>query len=130
MSIINEELNAGTDTIVQICSNGESIDLFDLINDADVTGLWQPNLDNGHLGTYNPATDAPGSFIYTVTGECSSVNAEVFVNQIQIDAPEINFDEVGDSDNVCFGSTSETYSTNNSPTSNYLWTVSGGGIIV
>ena len=130
VSIINEELNAGTDTIVQICSNGESINLFDFINDADVTGLWQPNLDNGHLGTYNPVTDAPGSFIYTVTGECSSVNAEVFVNQIQIDAPEINFDEVGDSDNVCFGSTSEIYSTPNSPTSNYLWTVSGGGVIV
>ncbi|MBL6657065.1 MAG: proprotein convertase P-domain-containing protein [Flavobacteriales bacterium] len=130
VSIINEELNAGTDTSVQICSNGESIDLFDLINDADVTGIWQPNLDNGHIGTYNPATDAPGSFIYTITGECSSVNAEVFVNQIQIDAPEINFDEVGDSDNVCFGSTSEIYSTPNSPNSNYLWTVSGGGIIV
>ena len=31
-SIINEELNAGTDTSVQICSNGESLDLFDFIN--------------------------------------------------------------------------------------------------
>ena len=130
VSVILEELNAGTDTIIQICSNGESIDLFGLINDADTTGIWQPNLDNGHLGTYNPATDAPGSFIYTVTGECSSVNAEVLINQIQIDAPPITFDEVGTSDNVCFGSVSENYSTVNTPTSSYLWTVSGGGQII
>lgn len=130
VTIINEELNAGTDTVFQICSNGESIDLFSLINDADITGVWQPNLDNDYFGTYNPATDAPGSFIYTVTGECSSVNAEVFVNQIQIDAPLITFDEAGTNDNVCFGSTSETYSTVNTPTSSYLWTVTGGGVII
>ena len=80
--IINEEPNAGTDTTIDICSNDDAIDLFDSLGGSpDSGGTWSPTLTSG-TGVFNPNMDAPGTYVYTVTGTfpCSDVSASVTIN--------------------------------------------------
>lgn len=59
--------DAGTDSSVTLCSNGLQVQLFDLLGGAPVTGgTWDGPV--AHPGTFDPLTDAPGVFTYTVVG--------------------------------------------------------------
>ncbi|MFZ1664627.1 MAG: HYR domain-containing protein [Flavobacteriales bacterium] len=67
--------DAGADTSVTACSNGTPINLFSALPGADPNGTW----DSG-TGVYDPITDAPGAFTYTVGGgQCPAVSATVTV---------------------------------------------------
>ncbi|WP_040282262.1 hypothetical protein, partial [Psychroserpens damuponensis] len=58
--------NAGTDSTLDLCTNDAPIDLFTLLgNSPDTGGTWSPVLASG-TGIFDPATDAPGTYTYTV----------------------------------------------------------------
>lgn len=72
----------GTNGSVSICSNSASIQLFDHLNGTPETGgSWSGPA--GHPGTFDPATDAPGVYTYTVVGPPSaSATVTVTVNAL------------------------------------------------
>ncbi|MBZ0254145.1 MAG: hypothetical protein K8I02_12465, partial [Candidatus Methylomirabilis sp.] len=74
--------NAGTDATVDVCASGVAINLFDSLGGAPaVGGTWSGGLVGG---MYDPAVQAPGAFVYTVTGvaPCANATATVTVNEI------------------------------------------------
>ena len=80
--VINPIPDAGTDGILNICSNQNSVDLFNsLLGTPQAGGSWSPALNSGS-GTFNPAVDVSGIYTYTITGiaPCVNANARVTVN--------------------------------------------------
>jgi len=75
--------NAGSDVAnANICTGGAPFDLFTLLGpDAQPGGTWSPSLSSG-TGVFNPATDAPGTYVYTLAGNglCPSDTASVTVS--------------------------------------------------
>ena len=74
---------AGNNGILNLCATGTSADLFPVLGGADAGGTWQgPGGVFG--GTFDPATDAPGSYTYTVQGQppCPAASATVTVNVV------------------------------------------------
>jgi hypothetical protein len=53
---IEEPLNAGTDNVLDVCSNNGTTDLFTLIGSADTGGTWSPALASG-TGVFDPLVD-------------------------------------------------------------------------
>jgi hypothetical protein len=75
--------NAGTNSAMNLCSSGTSINLFDSLGGSpDATGSWSPVLGGGYLGTFDPATDASGTYVYFVpsTGGCPSASSSTVIN--------------------------------------------------
>lgn len=82
---VTTAVNAGTSTSVSICSTDGPSGLFPLLGpDAQTGGQWTYN-NASHPGVYNPAIDAPGSYIYTIQGSlpCSNALATVDVSEPQ-----------------------------------------------
>jgi gliding motility-associated-like protein len=63
-----EDANAGNDNAITLSPNDDPVDLFTLLGeDAQTGGSWS----SGN-GTFNPATDAAGTYTYTVgSGDCT-----------------------------------------------------------
>jgi hypothetical protein len=84
--------DAGEDAVLQICSNDDPFQLFPLLGGTpQAGGSWTspPNLP--HSGVYDPATDAPGCYTYTVDAVgCASATAQVCVGVIT--APDAGLD--------------------------------------
>jgi|GEM_PF-1683767 len=75
-------LNPGTDGIADLCNTGVAVNLFDYLGaDAQTGGSWSPALAGGHLGTYDPDTNTPGTYTYTVTADGTSCSADVVVSE-------------------------------------------------
>ncbi|MBS1942474.1 MAG: gliding motility-associated C-terminal domain-containing protein, partial [Bacteroidetes bacterium] len=71
--------DAGTDGNVTVCSDGAAIDLFNSLGGTpDAGGTWSGGLVGG---MFDPATDAAGTFTYTLTATppCQSASADVTV---------------------------------------------------
>jgi gliding motility-associated-like protein len=83
---VNPLPDAGSNAILDLCSNDTaSVDLFDSLGGTPETGgTWSPILTSG-TGVFDPTTDAPGIYTYTLTGisPCSDVSATVNVSIIQ-----------------------------------------------
>src|SRR5690606_25341839 len=79
---VEAPLSAGTDGVLDICSNDIETDLFTLIGSADTGGIWSPALASG-TGVLNPSVDVSGTYTYTLTNACGTVSSEVVVNVIQ-----------------------------------------------
>lgn len=77
-------LKAGSNSEVIFCDNEDAVDLFDYLGEeADKGGTWNPVPKSGS-GIYDPKSDAPGVYTYTVNnGFCGSESAslEVVVNK-------------------------------------------------
>ncbi len=73
---------------VQVCINSGGIDLFSTLGASpDSGGVWSPSLASG-TGFFNPRTDAPGMYTYTVENSCGIdiANIEVSIYEsIQMD---------------------------------------------
>jgi len=81
---INTIPDAGEDGNLDICSLGNPVDLFTLLQGTpEVGGTWTPALTSG-TGVYDPAVDADGTYTYTVAGvaPCPDNTADVVVNLI------------------------------------------------
>ncbi|MEO8066390.1 MAG: T9SS type A sorting domain-containing protein, partial [Flavobacteriales bacterium] len=79
----NAAANAGTNGTLTLCSIDAAADLFaQLGGSPDVSGAWTFG-GNPHAATYDPATDAPGVYTFTVTGvaPCANATATVTVTE-------------------------------------------------
>jgi gliding motility-associated-like protein len=75
---IEEPLNAGTDNVLDVCSNNGTTDLFTLIGSANAGGTWSPTLTSG-TGVFDPLVDPDGTYTYTLTNACGTYTSEVIV---------------------------------------------------
>ncbi|MFS4483952.1 gliding motility-associated C-terminal domain-containing protein [Hyunsoonleella sp. 2307UL5-6] len=74
--------STGSDTTLDICSNGITTDLFTLLGTADTGGSWSPALTSG-TGDFDPSTDASGTYTYTITNACGTVSSDVVVTVVE-----------------------------------------------
>lgn len=86
---IDPPLSAGTDAILNVCSDDVTIDLFTLIGSADAGGTWSPALTSG-TGVFDPLVDASGTYTYTLSNGCGIVSSDVVVTVTQ--APDAGTD--------------------------------------
>ncbi len=88
-------VNAGIDDTLDICATATSTDLHTLLGGADTTGTWNgPSvLTGGYLGTFDPTTNAAGTYQYIVSGTapCTDDTAEVLVNITANDDPTFTY---------------------------------------
>ena len=95
--------NAGTDSTLNVCSDGGTTDLFALLGaSADAGGTWSPALASG-TGIFDPTVDLAGVYTYTVNSAlCGSDDATITVTIIQA----ANAGGVGQTINACISETS------------------------
>ncbi|MEZ5024822.1 MAG: gliding motility-associated C-terminal domain-containing protein [Chitinophagales bacterium] len=75
---INDGVDAGQNGSITLCSNADTIDLFDVLGGSPTPGgTWSPNL-NSNTGLFDPSIDPAGTYIYTVIG-CNTASASVVV---------------------------------------------------
>jgi gliding motility-associated-like protein len=77
------EVNAGVGGTINLCNTDATIELFDSLTGVpDNSGFWLPSLTGDSLGTFDPATDLSGNYVYTVSGvsNCPSSSSTVTVN--------------------------------------------------
>lgn len=90
--------NAGQDAVLRLCRTDGPIALLDILGDeVDLGGSWNPTLNNGdHI--FDPATDAPGTYRYTVgSGNCEASAAVEITLQ---EDPEITSVDITNSNAV------------------------------
>lgn len=70
INVVEGDANAGEDGTANLNENDNPVNLFDYLNgDPDTGGTWSPGNPDG---SFDPATDSEGSYMYTVTdGDCS-----------------------------------------------------------
>ncbi len=82
--------NPGIDTQMGICPEGAQINMFtELDGNPDSGGSWTTEAGMPIAGVFNPATDTPGNFYYTIVIDDCSLTTEL---QIDIQYPEIGVD--------------------------------------
>jgi mucin-2 len=86
--VINPVPYAGIDGVLQICSNQNSVDLFDYLSGSPQTGgTWSPALASG-TGIFNPAIDVSDVYVYTIAGIAPCVDDTATVTVTVIPGPE------------------------------------------
>ncbi|TBW27415.1 gliding motility-associated C-terminal domain-containing protein [Gramella sp. KN1008] len=90
--IVNEgDANAGENATVELASDADPVNLYDFLGGTpDEDGTWDP------VGTFDPATDTPGVFTYTVTNGACSDSATVTVTIASDDCTNV----VAGADNI------------------------------
>ncbi|MGJ8549830.1 gliding motility-associated C-terminal domain-containing protein [Winogradskyella wichelsiae] len=79
--------NAGNDSIINLCSNGTIIDLFDNLDGTpDAGGIWTPSLASG-TGEFDPSIDLPGDYTYTLTSLECDITATATITVTIIETP-------------------------------------------
>jgi gliding motility-associated-like protein len=85
---ITQAPNAGNDASTAVCSNGAVVNLFPLLGpNAQAGGFWTAPGNVPHTGFYNPATNGPGIYTYTVPGQSPCANDFATVNVSEPQAP-------------------------------------------
>ncbi|MBS1582431.1 MAG: hypothetical protein JST66_09550, partial [Bacteroidetes bacterium] len=73
------DADAGTDGSVTLCSTGAPVSLFSYLGGTpDLGGTWA-GPGGAHSGTFDPAIDPPGAYVYTVTGTFPDPDASATV---------------------------------------------------
>lgn len=78
--------NAGTNGSIATCSSGPPIDLMTVLGGSpDPGGTWSGPGGPGFSGTYDPASNGPGAYIYTIPAAngCPASSATVTVTEEQ-----------------------------------------------
>jgi gliding motility-associated-like protein len=73
--------NAGTDGVLDLCTDNDPIDLFTVLGGSpDAGGTWSPALVSG-TGIFDPIIDTAGIYTYTISGTppCDDSSATVTV---------------------------------------------------
>src|SRR5690606_40011490 len=65
---VNNAVDAGADATITRCSSDAPIDLFTVLGGAPHSCTTVSGPNGALSGTFDPATDAPGAYVYTVTG--------------------------------------------------------------
>ncbi len=90
---ITQQVDAGQDATLDICSNDAAIDLFTLLGGTpDAGGTWSPALASGS-GVFDPAVDTAGAYTYTVTATAPCTTDDTAVVTVTVeDAPDAGTD--------------------------------------
>jgi gliding motility-associated-like protein len=90
VSVSVEQLpDAGEDGTVDFCTNGTSEDLFNSLNGTPITGGSWTGPSGSHSGTYDPVSNSPGDYTYTVVGDlCASNPVSAIVTVEEVEAPD------------------------------------------
>jgi hypothetical protein len=84
--------NAGVDGAVSVCASGNPSVLFNALSGGPAfNGVWSgpSSLDNGAQGIYDPLTDNPGTFTYTVQSTLNACPADnAFVTVTETSSPQ------------------------------------------
>ncbi|MBK8341161.1 MAG: gliding motility-associated C-terminal domain-containing protein [Flavobacteriales bacterium] len=110
----------GADASVSLCSSGIAFNLFDSLGGApELNGIWTDPLSVVHGATYDPATDEPGAYTYTIAGAagCPDTSATVTVTET---APTI---DAGSDIAICIGDTTQLAGSGGP---SYLWSPASG----
>lgn len=84
------DADAGTDGAATLCNNGTPVDLFSYLGGTpDLGGTWTGPGGGAHAAIFDPATDTPGAYVYTVTGP---PDASATVTVTVVDAPDAGSD--------------------------------------
>ena len=89
VSIIEENINAGSDYELEICVDDSSVNFYELIGNPDINGVWLPTLNADYLGFFDPSVNLSGVYTYSLTGECDTYQSQVNVNVIEVIPPPI-----------------------------------------
>ena len=85
---VNPVPDAGQSNTLSICSNQNSVDLFNsLLGTPQTGGTWSPALASG-TGIFNPAVDVSGIYTYTLTGIAPCFDATSTITVTVIPGPE------------------------------------------
>ncbi|HRQ84423.1 MAG TPA: hypothetical protein PLV70_04855, partial [Flavobacteriales bacterium] len=72
--------DAGTNTSVQVCPTASPFNLIDQLGGTpNTTGFWVAPDQSFHGPQFDPATDPPGVYTYTVGNACSNASSTVTV---------------------------------------------------
>lgn len=85
--VVNQAVNAGISTVVQICSSSVPVALIDLLGGTPATGgSWAFNAEE-HSQFFDPAVDVSGAYVYTVVGLAPCPNRVAQVQITRVPAP-------------------------------------------
>ncbi|WP_299124147.1 gliding motility-associated C-terminal domain-containing protein [uncultured Winogradskyella sp.] len=85
--IIDQPNDAGSDGLIELCSNGSAVDLFDSLGGTpQLGGTWSPALTSG-TGIFDPTLDSSGTYVYTVSGGVSTCPAAIANVTVSIVVP-------------------------------------------
>ncbi|HMC97798.1 MAG TPA: hypothetical protein VKG92_09100, partial [Flavobacteriales bacterium] len=74
--------DAGTNGTVQICASSTPVDLFNSLGGTPENGGSWTGPNGPHDGSYDPATDPAGTYLYTVAGNAPCANASATVTVV------------------------------------------------
>lgn len=112
----------GQDATVSFCSDDGATDLFEALGGSpDVGGQWTPVLPGGAF--FDPATDTPGTYTYTVQAAPGCPPAEAVVTVSVGAIPQVMVDV---SDALCSGATDGSIALSFEPAGTYTVIWSGG----
>ena len=99
---VTQQASAGTDSSTTLCIGDSPINLFTVLGgNPDPGGSWNPSLPGG---VFDPASDAPGVYTYTVsTANCTNDNSAV-VSVTVIDQINIPNASLFPEPEICLGS--------------------------
>lgn len=82
---VNAAPNAGVDSSVEYCNNGNAYSLFDELGGSPEPGGSWMGPGGAHNGLFDTSSDVDGSYTYTVTGvgNCAAASATVTVSLVQ-----------------------------------------------
>ncbi len=83
--LVTPAMIAGIDTTFSLCNSAEPLDLSTVLGQHDVGGTWADPNGNAFGGTYDPAVDGAGSYVYTVSaiGPCAADQASVTITEVE-----------------------------------------------
>lgn len=114
--------DAGGDASIDLCSNDDPVDLFDLLTGSPQSGgTWSPALPG--TSVFDPASDTPDEYTYTVSGNgvCPADEAVVQVDVGMVPDLTLNVTDV-----TCFGLSDGTIDVVVDPPGAYTYDWSGG----
>jgi len=117
---------AGADGVVTFCADAAPVALFPLLAGAGAGGAWSAPGGAPHTGVYDPATDGPGVYTYTLTGVDPCLADQAAVSVAENAAPWAGTDGALD---ICSDAAPATLLTmlGGQPDAGGAWTAPGGG---
>lgn len=120
---VNATPDAGTNGNVTFCSTDASSDLFSALGGTpDTGGTWSPALASG-TGIFDPATDAAGTYTYTLTSTCGTFSSTVDVTVNNCNPPTAAF--TVDNLAICVGDCFTFTDLSSGNITDWLWDLGG-----